>query len=354
MLSLSKDSKSIGVMDLLGDLPYKTAVIDHALHQLAHEAEKLPKSAEILLNTPLDSVMPAIQNHPDGKILLEKIQAFLDEYGARTMRMYLPFSNRSWSESPATLLATIAVILRSDKPQVKADVHYNAIRQRILSELPAWIRSRFSSTLEKFRVGHVARESTLYTIEEGFLQARRGVDEAAQRLMNGGALPKAEQIICLTMTELYAALNGSLSASEISPLVLRREKARPQAIKSWRGQWQTASKSTSITSILKGLSGSPGYASGTVKVINGPAEFNKLQPGDVLVCPYTDPAWTPLFTLACAVVSDTGGPLSHAAIVAREYGIPAVLGTQTATSQFKDGDLVSVDGLRGEVKLITK
>ncbi|RJP48685.1 MAG: hypothetical protein C4557_12460 [Anaerolineaceae bacterium] len=78
---------------------------------------------------------------------------------------------------------------------------------------------------------------------------------------------------------------------------------------------------------LKGLSGSPGLAARTVKVISGPAEFDKLEAGDVLVCPYTDPAWTPLFTLACAVVSDTGGPLSHAAIVAREYGIPAVLGT---------------------------
>lgn len=351
LMSFAKDSKQINVMDLLGGLPYKTAVIDHALHQLALEAGKLPQAREILLNTFLDSVLPAIQKNAEGKILLEKVQAFLDEHGARTMRMYLPFSNRSWSETPATLLTTIAVILRSDKLHVESS-HYDEIRQRLLSGLSGWFRSRFISTLEKFRIGHIARESTLYTIEEGFLQARRGVDEAAQRLLNGGALPKLEQIVYLTFTELYAALNGSLSPNEITPLIMRREKARPQATKTWRGQWQTAKKSTSDTSVLNGLSGSSGYAEGTVKVINGPAEFDKLQSGDVLVCPYTDPAWTPLFTLAGAVVSDTGGPLSHAAIVAREYGIPAVLGTQTATSQFKDGDQVSVDGRSGEVKLL--
>ena len=351
LMSFVKDSKQINVMDLLGDLPYKTAVIDHALHQLAIEAGKLPHAREILLNTSLDSVLPAIQKNAEGQILLEKVQAFLDEHGARTMRMYLPFSNRSWSETPATLLTTIAVILRSDKPHAESN-HYDEIRQRLLSGLSGWFRSRFISTLEKFRIGHIARESTLYTIEEGFLQARRGVDEATQRLVNGGALPKLEQIIYLTLTELYAALNGSLSSNEITPLILRREKARPQAMKSWRGQWQTVKKSTSNTSALKGLSGSSGYAEGTVKVVNGPAEFDKLQSGDVLVCPYTDPAWTPLFTLASAVVSDTGGPLSHAAIVAREYGIPAVLGTQTATSQLKDGDQVSVNGRSGEVKLM--
>lgn len=352
LMGFARDSERIHVMDLLGNLPYKTAVIDHALHQLASEAEKLPQAGEILLNTPLDSVMPAIQKNAEGKILLGKVQAFLDEHGARTMRMYLPFSNRSWSETPATLLTTIAVILRSDKPRSDLHDQYTGIRQRILSGLPTWFRSRFLSTLEKFRTGHIARESTLYTIEEGFLQARRGVDEAAQRLLNDGALPNLEQIIYLTLTELYAALNGSLPSNETTQLVLCRAKARPQAMKSWRGQWQTAKRSTPNTSVLTGLSGSSGYAEGTVKVITGPAEFDKLQPGDVLVCPYTDPAWTPLFTLASAVVSDTGGPLSHAAIVAREYGIPAVLGTQTATSQFKDGDTISVDGQSGEVKLL--
>jgi pyruvate,water dikinase len=354
LMRFAKDSASINVMDLLGDLPYKTAVIDHELHQLALEAGKLPQASEILLNTPMDSVIAALEQNAEGKVFLEKVNAFLNEHGARTMKMYLPFSNRSWSETPATLLTTIAVLLRSNKSRPEFHEHYKAVHQRLVGRQPGWLRKKFVTTLERFRSGHVARESTLYTIEEGFLQARRGVDEAAQRLVAGGALPGQEKAIYLTLTELYAALEGSRSLLEIPQLVARREKARTQATKAWRGQWQTAQKSTSNAAVMKGLSGSAGYAEGIAKVIHGPAEFDKLQPGDVLVCTYTDPAWTPLFTLACAVVSDTGGPLSHAAIVAREYGIPAVLGTQNATAQFKDGDRLSVDGQSGEVRLVRK
>jgi rifampicin phosphotransferase len=86
-----------------------------------------------------------------------------------------------------------------------------------------------------------------------------------------------------------------------------------------------------------------------VRVIREPAEFGKLASGDVLVCPYTNPAWTTLFQRASAVVADSGGPASHAAIVAREYGIPAVMGTGTGTTTLTDGQLVTVDGSTGRV-----
>jgi pyruvate,water dikinase len=86
-----------------------------------------------------------------------------------------------------------------------------------------------------------------------------------------------------------------------------------------------------------------------VRLIHGPAEFGLLAAGDVLVCPYTNPAWTTLFQRAAAVVVDSGGPASHAAIVAREYGIPAVMGTGTSTSILTDGQLVTVNGTTGRV-----
>jgi rifampicin phosphotransferase len=104
------------------------------------------------------------------------------------------------------------------------------------------------------------------------------------------------------------------------------------------------------TDLVQGTAGSPGLATGPVRIVHGAGDFGKLRPGDVLVCPFTDPAWTPLFSLAAAVVADTGGPLSHAAIVAREYGIPAVLGTENATTLLKDGDFVTVDGNEGVVR----
>jgi phosphoenolpyruvate synthase/pyruvate phosphate dikinase len=91
-------------------------------------------------------------------------------------------------------------------------------------------------------------------------------------------------------------------------------------------------------------------AEGPVRVIRDGSEFGKLQPGDVLVAPYTNPAWTPLFQRAAAVVVDSGGPMSHAAIAAREYGIPAVMATGNGTARLADGDVVRVDGTRGMVE----
>jgi phosphoenolpyruvate synthase/pyruvate phosphate dikinase len=89
---------------------------------------------------------------------------------------------------------------------------------------------------------------------------------------------------------------------------------------------------------------------GTVKVIQGPHEFHKLRPGDILVCSSTNPSWTPLFAVAAGVVADTGSALSHAAIVAREYGIPAVMACEHATELLTEGDRIVIDGGKGLVR----
>src|SRR5205085_8657087 len=101
--------------------------------------------------------------------------------------------------------------------------------------------------------------------------------------------------------------------------------------------------------LLSGAAGSPGVAEGAVRIIHDASEFDQLRSGEVLVAPYTNPAWTPLFQRASAVVVDSGGAGSHAAIVAREYGIPAVMGTGTGTTVLADGRLVTVDGDAGLV-----
>jgi rifampicin phosphotransferase len=101
--------------------------------------------------------------------------------------------------------------------------------------------------------------------------------------------------------------------------------------------------------LLHGTSGSPGVTQGPARIVHDISEFGKLRAGDVLVAPVTNPAWTPLFQRAVAVVVDTGGVASHAAIVAREYGIPAVMGTMNGTRELKDGQWIQVDGSRGLV-----
>ena len=104
--------------------------------------------------------------------------------------------------------------------------------------------------------------------------------------------------------------------------------------------------------LLSGTPGSPGVAEGPVRIIRDGSEFGKLRSGEVLVAPYTNPAWTPLFQRAAAVVVDSGGAASHAAIVAREYRIPAVMGTPEATQKLTDGQRVRVDGNHGRVTLL--
>lgn len=103
--------------------------------------------------------------------------------------------------------------------------------------------------------------------------------------------------------------------------------------------------------VIKGLGASQGRVTAPVRIVRGPEDFGAMMPGEVLVSPITTPAWTPLFAMAAAVVTDVGGPLSHSSIVAREYGIPAVLGTGIATRRLRDGMLVTVDGDRGEVAM---
>jgi pyruvate,water dikinase len=103
---------------------------------------------------------------------------------------------------------------------------------------------------------------------------------------------------------------------------------------------------------IHGSAGSAGTVRGTARIIGSIAEAGRLQPGDILVAETTAPPWTPLFATVAAVVTDTGGVLSHCAVVAREYGIPAVVGTQIATVAIRDGDTIEVDGDAGIVRIV--
>jgi pyruvate,water dikinase len=116
-------------------------------------------------------------------------------------------------------------------------------------------------------------------------------------------------------------------------------------------QWLPARSDQATGDVIKGIGASPGRVTGSARVISGPGEFNSMRHGDILVAKITTPAWTPLFALASGVVTDVGGPLSHSSIVAREYHIPAVLGTGVATERIKSDQQVTVDGDAGTVKM---
>jgi pyruvate,water dikinase len=103
---------------------------------------------------------------------------------------------------------------------------------------------------------------------------------------------------------------------------------------------------------LEGVGASPGKVTGTATVLHGPEDFDRMERDAILVAKVTTPAWTPLFAMASGIVTDIGGPLSHGSIVAREYGIPAVLGTVSATKVIQSGQRISVDGDTGQVVVL--
>jgi pyruvate,water dikinase len=116
--------------------------------------------------------------------------------------------------------------------------------------------------------------------------------------------------------------------------------------------WETQRRNQPAGAVLRGFAVSPGQVSAPASVIHSPADFSQMEPGTILVCPTTTPARTPLFSQARGLVTDVGGVLAHGSIVAREYGIPAVLGTGIATTRIGSGQTIRVDGDAGTVTLL--
>jgi pyruvate,water dikinase len=218
------------------------------------------------------------------------------------------------------------------------------------------LHNLFVKSLTKARYLFQIREDTHFyaTLVQPTI---RGVSlELGQQLVQAGALDQVEDVFHLQLKELEN-LGESWPPSEqtiaqIRSLVaqrkLKRESLANKPIIDPR-LLVTSQAQRGQDILLSGTSGSPGLAQGPAKIVHNFSEFGKLQAGDVLVAPVTNPAWTPLFQRAVAVIVDTGGLASHAAIVAREYGIPAVMGTMTGTKELQDGQQVQVDGSRGLV-----
>ena len=117
-------------------------------------------------------------------------------------------------------------------------------------------------------------------------------------------------------------------------------------------RWMPARSDEQTGDTIEGVGASSGQVTAQARVLRGPEDFGEMVPGEVLIAGITTPAWTPLFAMASAVVTDVGGPLSHGSIVAREYGIPAVLGTGIATTRIRSGQTIKVDGDAGTVTLL--
>lgn len=215
------------------------------------------------------------------------------------------------------------------------------------------------------RYAHIREEEAgWFTL--GWPLLRRAVLRLGAELRQRGAIHKEEDIFFLVRAEVEAALSDH--ARDYSAVVAprRREWERqrqltpPLEIGNPLGARLLASAVDDMRvpmpggdgpDVVKGMPASPGRASGPARVIRGPDDFDRFQAGEVLVAQVTAPAWTPLFERAVAVVTDGGSLAAHASLVAREYGIPAVVGTGVATTRLRDGQIVEVDGNSGVVAI---
>jgi phosphohistidine swiveling domain-containing protein len=239
----------------------------------------------------------------------------------------------------------------------------------VRARLKGWKRWAFEKTLKWAQSQAPLREDGIAEIGLGYPLLRRMLFELGRRLAEAGMLSEPGEIFWLEESELEspaAALDRGEGLPDCRELVRRRIaqwKTRrgiipppmlPPSSKflgiSTEG-WMTAPEGGPDEKTLNGIGTSAGVVTASARVIGGPEDFVRMKSGEVLVAAITTPAWTPLFAMASAVVTDIGGPLSHSSIVAREYGIPAVLGTGVATKRIRSGQTVTVDGGKGIVIL---
>lgn len=340
---LKRVDENLAAYDLLGGLSYKTAEMNRSIRELALVVNSKEQVKKLLLDGADYESLAA--SDPEVK---EALEEFLRNNGYKSDFPDYCFASKTWLEDKERFLHVLRPQVlgcgESGREMTKEEgmAGYRQLVERVTQGLSEKKAGEFCKLAEYYRTYHVQRERTQYLWEVCFYACRKALGRMAQLL----GVPRAD-LLYLRYQELTKALErGELDAEEREKID-RRKVLRPTVEEYWKRQKWEVCKGDGET--LHGVSGSAGKAEGRACVVRSPEEFSKLQKGDVLVCPYTDPEWTPLFALAAAVVSDTGGVLSHAAIVAREYRIPAVLAVGNATTALVDGDWVLVDGSKGEV-----
>lgn len=344
---LSNGDLGCSEYDLLTELAYVTSNMNIALQQLAEliNGNEMLKNQLTSLETDAftDEVFDRLaQEYPDFG---NRYQELLKTYGWKSTNAHKSFSASSWNEDKTKLAAVIKLALAGSN-KIQTGNKYQSICRRITETFPAKEADNLLRLIEEFRQYHVNREESVYLLEWIY-----GLCRLTLKAVSGKfplAFGSSSDILYLTIKE-FRELSENCDQSRILQTIKLRKQSKVQNNLLWHRE--DTIDPAGKESVLTGESGSTGIVSGEVCVINDVSEFSKIKPGQVLVCRYTDPMWTPLFCVASAIVAETGGVLSHAAIVAREYGIPAVMNCTGALSVLKDGQNVVVDGGNGCIHL---
>lgn len=358
-------------LQLLQGFPNKSVETDTGIWRLAMEARKRPAVMQVLQKTPPSAAHSELAASDEGRAFHAAVEEYLSEYGWRSNE--LDIGEPTWKEDPTTVYSLIRQYAARDdynpEEEIKALVAAREARERVVLER---VSGEQSATFEQVLRGAqqylpVQEDHNFWIDQQGVAVQRVPVLEAARRLVDSDRLQQVEDVFFLKYEELQDALRGG--KGDLRELVAQRRAEReanraltpppvigtepeapeenPLAVKFFGG----VPEESPDPRIINGNGASAGKKTGTARVIMSLEEGERLQPGEILVCPATMPPWTPLFGVASAVVTDHGGVLSHTAIVAREYGIPAVIGTKVATNVIQDGGTITVDGEAGTVTL---
>jgi pyruvate,water dikinase len=301
----------------------------------------------------------------------ERFHTYLQDYGH--MIYNLDFGNPVPADDPAPVLETFKLFLGGQgtnphERQKATAERREAATQAIQARLKGRRLKSFQKNLARAQKYAPLREDGLADVGMSYPLLRKMLRELGSRFVSGGIIEETDDVFWLIQEEVEAAaasLDRGEALDNLSATITERKAI-------WRAARRAAApmmlpqikifgvdlmelKSGGFRKQkgdhLKGVAASPGTATAPACVLHGPEDFAKMNTGDVLVASLTTPAWTPLFARASAVVTDIGGPLSHGSIVAREYGIPAVLGTGAATTRIRNGQMITVDGGEGMVTL---
>lgn len=364
---LPKEAPSIFTSGDNGILPTQ---MGRAITKMATTAGNNSKVKKIILETRASEVINRLESEPQAEPFLKALENFMALHGHRGLKE-MEINSPRWEENPATVINMMKNYLHdphcADKEREKEEKLHRK-REQLLAEIKAGLQNKPLEKLTEIRwklisfLGNQSRyfiklrENSRYYHIMIFYSVRKKVLKKEADFLKKGKLKCKDDIFYLKWKELKALDSGKMSYEDVEDLIRRRRLEYIRLCKF------TAPKTIGILSsaeektghdrgnkVLNGQGAAPGIYQGRARVILDPSVNATLKAGEILVAPYTDPAWTPLFLTAGAAVVETGSYLSHAGTIAREYGMPCVVDVPDCTSFIRTGDLVTVDGTSGKV-----
>ena len=344
---------------VLRGLPHNpTTEMDLGLWRIARAAREDPASRDALVARSPAELSAQYRARALPPLLQREMTGFLERYGHRAIAE-IDLGVKRWSEDPAHLLGAIANYLRLGDDATAPDVQFargaheaEAMIKTLAARLHGPRRVILRFLLGRVRLLSGLREQPKFQIMRIFALGHALIAPVGAELAGRGLLDAADDAFFLTLPELRRAIAGEDLRDTVVERrgLYRRELTRrhiPRVLLS-DGTDAETELAPATDAAIRGTPASPGIARGIARVIRSPVGA-RLEPGEVLVAPSTDPGWTPLFLTAGALVMEMGGMMSHGAVVAREYGIPAVVGVPDATGRIATGEQVTVDGSAGTV-----